>query len=153
MSEDKECHCHEHGEECHCHDHDHEHTSIEEAGGCAAGFTGTIENGRLSCTATAVGSGTDWVGASASATAKGMIDVTNYAKCTFIGVSFTHGDGGGHVSAGGNVFCGVATGSGTGAVALDISEISGEVSIGLECRVSTPNRATATISCSKIYLE
>lgn len=44
MSEDKECHCHEHGEECHCHDHDHEHTSIEEAGGCAAGFTGTIEN-------------------------------------------------------------------------------------------------------------
>ncbi len=53
MSEEKECRCHEHGhhhgegEECHCHDHDHgehERTSIEEAGGCAAGFTGTIEN-------------------------------------------------------------------------------------------------------------
>lgn len=117
------------------------------------GFTGTIENGRLSCAATAVGSGTDWVEASATATAKGMIDVTNYAKCTFIGVSFTHGDGGGHVSVGWKVFCGGATGRGTGAVALDISEISGEVSIGLECGVSTPNRATATISCSKIYLE
>ena len=48
--------------------------------------------------------------------------------------------------------CG-ATGSGTGAVALDISEISGKVSIGIKCRVSTPNRATATISCTKIYLE
>lgn len=48
--------------------------------------------------------------------------------------------------------CG-ATGSGTGAVALDISEISGKVSIGIKCRVSTPNRAIATISCTKIYLE
>lgn len=117
------------------------------------GFTGTIENGRLSCAARAAGSGTNWVSDSATATAKGMIDVTNYAKCTFIGVSFTHGDGGGYVSASGGVFCGGATGSGTGAVALDISEISGEVSIGLECSISTPNMATATISCSKIYLE
>ena len=32
------------GEECHCHDHEHHHeqTSIEQAGGCAVGLTGTI---------------------------------------------------------------------------------------------------------------
>lgn len=41
-------HHHEHGhDECCCHDHDHEHehhekTSIEEAGGCATGFTGSM---------------------------------------------------------------------------------------------------------------
>ncbi len=34
-----DCCCHHHDEE-----EEHEHTSIEEAGGCAAGFTGTIEN-------------------------------------------------------------------------------------------------------------
>ena len=35
---------HHDGEECHCHDHDHHHeqTSIEQAGGCAVGLTGTI---------------------------------------------------------------------------------------------------------------
>ena len=27
---------------CHCHEHDHERTSIEEAGGCAVGLTGSI---------------------------------------------------------------------------------------------------------------
>lgn len=117
------------------------------------GFTGTIESGRLYCSAAVQGGGTNWEDASATATAKGMIDVTNYTKCTFIGVSFIHGDGGGLVSASGNVFCGGATGSGTGAVALDISEITGEVSIGIKCSISTPNLATATISCSKIYLE
>ena len=44
MSGEHEHHHHD-GEECHCHDHDHEHhekTSIEEAGGCAVGLTGTI---------------------------------------------------------------------------------------------------------------
>ena len=45
-------HHHHDGEECHCHDHDHHHdhdhehhheaTSIEQAGGCAVGLTGTI---------------------------------------------------------------------------------------------------------------
>ena len=40
-------HCHHHhhdGEECHCHDHEHHHepTSLEQAGGCAVGLTGTL---------------------------------------------------------------------------------------------------------------
>lgn len=41
MSEE---HHHHDGEECHCHDHEHHHeqTSIEQAGGCAVGLTGTI---------------------------------------------------------------------------------------------------------------
>lgn len=117
------------------------------------GFTGNIENGRLSCTARAIGAGTDWVDASASAEANGMIDVTNYKKCTFLGVSFSNSDGGGYVSAGKRVYCGKASGYKTGASMLDISEISGKVAIGIKCNVSTPNQATATISCSKIYLE
>lgn len=117
------------------------------------GFTGNISNGRLSCTARAIGAGTDWVDAAASAEAKGMIDVTNYKKCTFLGVSFSNSDGGGYVSAGRSVYCGSASGYNTGASILDISAISGEVAIGIKCNVSTPNQATATISCTKIYLE
>ncbi len=117
------------------------------------GFTNITEGGRLSCTAYAAGAGTEWVSSEASSEAKGLIDVTNYTKCTFIGVSFSHGDGGGNVSASGNVFCGSASGFNTGAVALDISEVTGKVSIGIRCSVSSPGIATAQISCSKIYLE
>lgn len=36
-------HEHHHDEECHCHDHEHhEPTSLEQAGGCAVGLSGTI---------------------------------------------------------------------------------------------------------------
>lgn len=38
----EECHCHDHEHEHHHHEHDHEATSIEQAGGCAVGLTGTI---------------------------------------------------------------------------------------------------------------
>lgn len=117
------------------------------------GFTNITEGGRLSCTAYAAGAGTDWVSSDASSEAKGLIDVTDYTKCTFIGVSFSNSDGGGNVSASGNVFCGSASGFNTGAVALDISEVTGKVSIGIRCSVSSPGIATAQISCSKIYLE
>lgn len=117
------------------------------------GFTGENENGRLSCTAGAYGAGTNWVSGHAAAEAKGLIDVTHYVKCTFIGVSFSNTDGGGYVSVDRNVHCGDASGFDTGAVTLDISSITGEVAIGIECWVSTPNQATATISCDKIYLD
>ncbi len=54
MSEEHEHHHHHHDDDeechCHCHDHDHEHghehhheaTSIEQAGGCAAGLSGKL---------------------------------------------------------------------------------------------------------------
>lgn len=117
------------------------------------GFTGDISNGRLSCTAYAAGVGTDWVDGSASAVAKGMIDVTDYTTCVFIGVSYSNTDGGGYVAADQWVYCGSAEGLNLGAVSLDISAITGKVAIGMKCTVSTPNTATATISCTKIYLE
>ncbi|MGM9542589.1 MAG: hypothetical protein ACI3VD_07935 [Candidatus Limivicinus sp.] len=116
------------------------------------GFTGDISNGRLSCTAAAYGAGTDWVSASASAVAKGLIDVTDYKTCVFIGVSFnessyTYG------STGAELYCGTASGYKTGSLVLDISEISGKVEIGMSVHVSGPDPLNATVSCSKIYLE
>lgn len=116
------------------------------------GFTGTIENGRLSCTARAVGTGTDWVDGEASAVAKGMIDVTDYNTCTFIGVSFTHSNYN-YGTSSKNLYCGTASGYNTGALMLDISEITGKVAIGMACSVSGPDPLSATVSCTKIYLD
>ena len=116
------------------------------------GFTGTIENGRLSCTAYGGGDGTNWVDGEASAVAKGLIDVTDYKTCVFIGVSFSHSDytyGG----AGAELYCGTASGYKTGSFVLDISEITGKVEIGMKAQCSGPDPLNATVSCAKIYLE
>ena len=116
------------------------------------GFTGTISNGRLSCTAYGGGNGTNWVDGAASAVAKGLIDVTDYKTCVFIGVSFTHSDLG-VGGAGADLYCGTASGYKTGSFVLDISEITGKVEIGMTAHCSGPNPLNATVSCSKIYLE
>ena len=117
------------------------------------GFTGDISSGRLSCTAMNSGAaGTNWVSGEATAVAKGLIDVTDYKTCVFIGVSFSHSDYT-HGGSGADLYCGTASGYNTGAFALDISEITGKVEIGIKAHCSGPDIITATVSCSRIYLE
>lgn len=116
------------------------------------GFTGTIKNGRLSCTAYGGGDGTNWVDGVATAVAKGLIDVTDYKTCVFIGVSFVHSDYT-HGISGATLYCGTASGMKGGSFVLDISEITGKVEIGMKVHCSGPDPLDATVSCAKIYLE